>query len=93
MNYNHNDQTIDGSTGVNTEELSEKVKVILQNFMQDDDKPSLSHLTQELEENLTPRELAVLATQHTIGAMKAAKEKVMRSHPLGQLLAALSEDI
>lgn len=85
--FNHEAEEVQDAVGVNVQDLESKVKKVAETFMNDESKSNNSHLTEMLEDNLSKRELAVIATEQVLGVLQ---EAMMQQNPLAQLMRLIA---
>lgn len=71
--YNHKAGNLGDATGLDLEKLSTKTSEQVVQWMGKEDETNTSFLTKRLEDSLSTRELAVLATQHVLGSIERAQ--------------------
>ena len=85
--YNHEAETLKEATGVAIQDVEEKFIKLANSHDERHEKPKQSTLIEELENNLTKRELAVYAY-----ANRTIVEKMQNvGNPIEQFLSYLSE--
>ena len=89
LKFNHSAESISESTGIDTEKLAEKATQTIKDFMEDDEKQTMSHLSEMVNKGYTKAELVILTTQHMVKTVKEATRRT--KDPISQFLQMLEE--
>jgi hypothetical protein len=91
-NYNHTGESLSSCTGVDVEKVKEEAFATLQKFMADDDQDNWSFFTKAMEENLTKRELAFIATNHMQSILDKGESETIKSNPMMEAMRSMRQD-